>query len=174
MAICILTDTKGNAFTGEAVCHDEDKDMMSEKTGCEIAYHRALVSYLKHLRDNEIKPAVAALKEYYYTMKHSKRHNPKSYESMMLQRKLKEKEADLDSVKIMIENELLFIKNYIDKKEKAYQTIRANRKIKEIVVDIDPMDKTVAEILQEIGERWPQFTKSQQIKIANSIIIGQK
>jgi hypothetical protein len=74
----------------------------------------------------------------------------------------------------MIENELLFIKNYIDKKEKAYQTIRANRKIKEIVVDIDPMDKTVAEILQEIGERWPQFTKSQQIKIANSIIIGQK
>ena len=74
----------------------------------------------------------------------------------------------------MIENELLFIKNYIDKKEKAYQTIRANRKIKEIIVDIDPMDKTVAGILQEIGERWPQFTKSQQIKIANSIIIGQK
>lgn len=172
VAICVLTDTKGKVFTGEAVCHIEDHDMMSEKTGCEIAYRRALITYFKDIRDNEIKPAIAALKEYYYTIKHSKKYNPKSYENVMLQRKIQEKENDLVVIKEMINEQLQGLKNYINAKESAYQAIRRNRAIKDLFIDTS--DKSVGEVLEAIGTQWPHLTREQQIKIANNIIIGQK
>ena len=83
IAKCVL-NTKYGTFKGEAKCHPDDFDMESEKVGCEIAYCRATIEALKHERDNVIKPSLKALKQLYYSMKHSKKFNPKSYENKML------------------------------------------------------------------------------------------
>jgi hypothetical protein len=45
MATCNL-EVNGHVFHGSATCHPKDKDMCSEKTGEEIAYRRATISYL--------------------------------------------------------------------------------------------------------------------------------
>ena len=71
VAICALTDGD-NIFMGTAACAAEDIDMMSEKTGCQIALWRAEIKYYIHIRDNEVKPALKALKQFYYTMNRSK------------------------------------------------------------------------------------------------------
>lgn len=84
-AICQL-HTKYGVFGGTASCHPDDKDMMSEKVGCEIAYSRAAINSLKYERDCIIKPSLKALRQLYFSMKHSKKFNPKSYEAKMLWR----------------------------------------------------------------------------------------
>ena len=45
-SLCVLT-TKNSTYVGTAQCRDADRDMMSEKTGCEIAYHRAVIHALE-------------------------------------------------------------------------------------------------------------------------------
>lgn len=50
IAICTIHTPYGN-FSGKATCHTDDKDMMSEKVGCEIAYSRATINMLIHRRD---------------------------------------------------------------------------------------------------------------------------
>lgn len=49
-AICTLTDGE-QLFYGMATCAPEDYDMCSEKTGCEIAFKRAKIKYLRYYRD---------------------------------------------------------------------------------------------------------------------------
>ena len=72
-ATCIIQD-KNNTFTGTAHCHENDWDFMSERTGCYIAECRASIARLRHIRDNEIKPQIKALKHFYYTLKHKKKY----------------------------------------------------------------------------------------------------
>lgn len=127
IATCTLTDGR-NKFVGKALCHEDDTDMESEKTGYEIAHMRAKIEYFKHIKNNEIKPALSAVKQVYYTMKHSKKFNPKSYENKMLQRKIRSLEFDLDVVNNMITTEKEKLHSYIAEKEKFYQKIRSYRK----------------------------------------------
>lgn len=82
---CVI-ETKYGKFSGTACCHPDDMDMASEKVGCEIAYSRAAIESLKYERDCIINPALKALKQLYFSMKHSKKFNPKSYETKMLWR----------------------------------------------------------------------------------------
>lgn len=58
----VIIHYKNKAFYGVALCHDNDIDFKSEYTGLTIAEDRALVSYMEHICDNEIKPKIAALK----------------------------------------------------------------------------------------------------------------
>ena len=125
-AICKLV-TKYGTFTGKAHCHPDDMDMESEKVGCEIAYCRASIQVLKHERDNIIKPSLKALKQLYYSMKHSKKFNSKSYENRMLKRQIENWEFDLAIVNDAIEAEREYIYNYISLKESLYKHIRSNR-----------------------------------------------
>lgn len=127
VAICALTDGD-NIFMGTAACAAEDIDMMSEKTGCQIALWRAEIKYYIHIRDNEVKPALKALKHVYYTMNRSKHFNPKSYENIMLWRQIRQKENDLATIKDMITDQKKQLKEYIDEKDKFYKRVRANRK----------------------------------------------
>ena len=60
--------------------------MLSEKTGNEIAYSRALIEAYNYRRNCIIKPGLKALNQLYYSMKHSKKFNKKSYEMKMLYR----------------------------------------------------------------------------------------
>lgn len=123
---CVI-ETKYGKFSGTACCHPDDMDMASEKVGCEIAYSRAAIDSLRYERDNIIKPSLRALKQLYYSMKHSKKFNPKSYENIMLQRQIECWEFDLQIINDMIDTERAWIKDYINTKEALYQNIRANR-----------------------------------------------
>lgn len=146
VASCIIK-YKNQTFCGVAMCHEEDKDMMSEKTGMEIAYRRATIDYLKYVRDMELKPALKALKQLYYTMKHSTHFNPKSYENSKLQRHIRMYEFDLETINELIINERKNLKDYIDKKDEFYKKTRISRQIrqaetsKELLFDYPKSDK---------------------------------
>lgn len=126
IAICVIHTPYGD-FSGNATCHTDDKDMMSKKVGCEIAYCRATIKMLTYRRDCQIKPALKALKQLYYSMKHSKKFNPKSYESKMLRRQIENWEFDLDIVNDMLNTERKYVHDYIMTKELLYQDLRAKR-----------------------------------------------
>jgi hypothetical protein len=126
VAKCWLTDGT-NKFLGIAACHPNDIDMMSEKVGCELAYHRAIIEALKHERDNMIKPSLKALKQVFYSINRSKKFNKKSYEAKMLWRQIQNWQTDLDTINYMIDTEKALIRDYIQKKEEFYQLLRTKR-----------------------------------------------
>ena len=136
VATCILTDGK-NQFVGEAICHDQDGDMKSEKTGCEIAAKRALIQYLTHIRDNELTPRLKALNQLYYNMKHSNHFNEKSYENKMLQRQIRMTKDDLATIKEELATTKQELNEYISKKEEFYQKVRKQRTTKQLQEEMD-------------------------------------
>jgi hypothetical protein len=75
---------KGLVFTGVATCHPDDRDFMSERTGCFIAESRALIKCKQHIKKNEIEPGLAALRQAMSCMKQGKNYNPNSYEAKSL------------------------------------------------------------------------------------------
>ena len=101
--------------------------MKSEKVGYDLAYNRALLKLLKHKRNNEIKPSLKALKQLYYSMKHSSRFNEHSYEAIMLNRQIKNWEIDLEGIEDAINFLQKHIDQYITDKEIFYQKIRKIR-----------------------------------------------
>ena len=115
---------KNLEFYGSAHCHRDDEDMMSKLTGQTIAEARATIQYLAHIRDNEVRPQLKSLYQLYYSMKHSSKFNPKSYESIMLYRQIHHLEKDLDAVNKEIANIKQMLKEYIEQKEKDHQKIR--------------------------------------------------
>ena len=112
-------------FKGEAHCHEEDFDFMSERVGMTIAEARANIGILKFMRDNEIKPQLKILKRLYSNVKTSKNNNPKSHETKMMRRLIRELEIELHTISNAIVDERKFVKDYIDSKEKLYQRLRA-------------------------------------------------
>ena len=114
-------------FEGQAKCHPDDMDMMSEYTGLAIAQIRATLKYYRHLRDNELVPQIKTIKQLYYAMNRSKKFNPKSYENIMLQRHLQNLENDLTVVKEIIATLTKQLSVFIQEKDKFYNKIRAQR-----------------------------------------------
>lgn len=114
-------------IVGMAMCHPEDEDMMNEYTGCAIASMRAEIETLIHIRDNEIKPALNALKHLQACMVHSKHYNEKSYENKMLRRQIQNFENDLATIKEMIAQARLDLKVYLTSKDSYYKQVRARR-----------------------------------------------
>ena len=125
-AICVLVDEKDRIHVGTAMCHPNDVDMMSEKTGCEIAYRRARIEALKAVRE-DTKTALAALKQLYYSMNHSKKFDPNSYENKTLQRHIRMTEFDLATIKDILATERKNLREYLQDKDLFYKRIRANR-----------------------------------------------
>jgi hypothetical protein len=112
-------------FYGSAHCHPDDEDMMSKLTGQTIAEARALIEYLRHIRDNELRPQIKILYQLYYNMKHSKEYSPRGYEAKMLYKQIVRLEEDLTNIKEQIELTKNFIREYIDKKDESYKVIRS-------------------------------------------------
>ena len=129
-AICILADGD-KEYVGTAFCAEDDKDMMSEKTGCTIAMLRAEISYYKDLRDTQIKPGLRALNQLYYSMNTSKNYDEKSYYAKMLRRQIRQHEFDLLVVNQTIDDRKQELKTFLADKAKAYETIRRIRKNKQ-------------------------------------------
>ena len=127
-AVCVLTDGK-DSYVGEAICHPDDYDMASEKTGYEIAFRRAKINALRGYRD-QLKTSLKTLNQFYYTINRSKSFNEKSYENRMLQRQIRMTTFDLETTNEMIATEQQSLMAYIKEKDKFYSLVRTNRKIK--------------------------------------------
>lgn len=121
---------KGNSFVGTAICHDDDKDMESKIIGLTIAEARATLAYLRHIRDNELRPQLASLKQLMYSMNHSKQYNRKSYEARMLYRHIQMYEEDLKNIKQEISRIKFHLFHYIKEKDELHQILREKRKAK--------------------------------------------
>mgnify|MGYP003470930494 CR=1 FL=1 len=76
---CTISDGQ-NTFIGTARCHPNDRDCMSEYTGCEIAERRCKIKILQHIKNNQIIPQIQAYEHLISTMLNSKQLNPQSYE----------------------------------------------------------------------------------------------
>lgn len=125
VASCILSDGE-KVFTGFAQCHPDDKDMSSEKTGCEIAFRRARINALRGYRD-ELKIKLKALSQLFYSMNRSYKFNEKSYENKMLQRQIRMIDFDLTTTKEMIATEEQSLRQYLSDKDKFYTKTRIRR-----------------------------------------------
>lgn len=130
MASCILTDKKNNIFLGLAQCHPDDRDMMNQYTGQEIAYRRALLKALRFYKKNELTIKYQALYHYYNIINHSKYSNEQSYEVKMLKRQLTMLKEDINSMKEYIAEEQEKLNEFLRLKEEFYQHIRNNREVK--------------------------------------------
>lgn len=118
-------------FYGDAQCAKEDMDMVNKKTGEEIAFNRAYIEVMRHERDI-LKTELRALNSLYYSIKHSKKYNPKSYEACMLRRQIRMREGDIALLKEDIKMTKEYIKRYIDEKDKFYKEMRNIRKKKQL------------------------------------------
>ena len=118
---------KDNVFIGTAQCHEDDMDMRSSLTGGTIAEARAQIKLYQHIKNNEIKPALKALKQLYYSMNRSKHFNKKSYESKMLYRQIRLKEKELATTNEFIVDAKESLKEYLKNKEEIHQQIRERR-----------------------------------------------
>lgn len=128
--VCKMTyDNK--EFITTAICAPEDMDMMSKKTGEEIAFHRACVEVMKYEK-LRLKHEYDGLRSLYYSMKHSKKFNPKSYEAMMTRHQMNIRENDINQLKVDIKTTKQYITNYINQKDKFYTQMRKIRKEKEL------------------------------------------
>ena len=123
---CVLNyDNK--QFFGYATCANDDMDMVSKKTGEEIAIQRAKIAVLQYEK-NMIESELRGLKSLYFSIKHSRRYNPKSYEAKMLQKQMHMREEDIAGLKDEIKETRLYLKHYIDLKDSFYQQVRKLRK----------------------------------------------
>lgn len=130
IATCTLEDNKNRKFVGIAKCHPTDEDFGNSYTGSHIACERAVIKYLKSVRKNELEPALAALKQLYYSINKSKNYNPKSYESIMLRRQIRIKEEDLEFIKQELAEREQKLAAYIAEKDMFYQKTRKSRAAK--------------------------------------------
>lgn len=126
-ATCVMQDQSGRTYQASAMCHEDDFDFESERTGCEIAFRRAKIMVLCSIRDNELKPALKALNQVYYSMAHSPNFNRKSYEAKTLIRHIRMTEFDLATIKEMLTIERQKLTDYINGKDKFYRRLRAKK-----------------------------------------------
>lgn len=126
LTICEIT-YKNNTFIGTAFCAPEDEDMMNKRTGETIASIRAQIAYYQHIRDNEILPGLAALKQLFYSMNNSKSYNKDSYEARRIRKKIYQYEEDLKTIRGLIQESREYLKEYLDVKEKLFLHLRMNK-----------------------------------------------
>ena len=109
---------------GHAECHPEDEEFMSERTGLIISDYRAEIDLIKQVNLYEIRPAIAALKHVYCTMRHSKQYNPNSYEAKRLKKELAHLMDEYEENKQLIAELRKNLKTYIDEKDAFHNKLR--------------------------------------------------
>ena len=122
----IILDDYMHGF-GIAQCADEDRDMLSERTGSHIAEMRARINLLQCYKNNELRPGLKALEHLRSTMVQSKKHNPESYERKRLNIEIRNIKKDIADIEQVIEQEKKQLYAYIHSKENLYKSIRENK-----------------------------------------------
>lgn len=116
----------GKIFTGEAICHPDDTDFANETTGLTIAHDRAILQYLRYMRDISYQRYLAydlLLKQ----LRGCNRCNPDSFEAKSLKI---ERDAAYDDYKILQADARNFynaIGSFIHAKDKVYASLREKR-----------------------------------------------
>ena len=123
---CTVEDAMGRKIIGEAWCSPEDKDFESVLMGSTIAEMRAQIAAAKMYRD-DLKIKLAALNQLFYSMRHSTKYNPRSYEANMLWRQIKLIKNDLDIAKHQLAVLKLDLYDYINDKDALHQKLRKRR-----------------------------------------------
>lgn len=129
---CIIKDKQGNSFFGKAICHPDDMDMMSRRTGQEIAYCRAELAALRFYRDNELTTAYKTLNHLYNNIQCSQHFNPHEYTTKMLKRQVDIAYEDLLAIKELIEDRKEALLDYLHQKNNFYEQVRRYRKVKQL------------------------------------------
>lgn len=124
---CTLQDTKHNTYIGEARCHPDDVDMKNKMTGSEIAYRRAYIKFLKHMRDTEFVPQLSILKHMYSCMEQAADFNPKDNNIRLMKRAIDNYSAAVDMIRSAIRDERNDLHTYMTDKAKLYKLIRERR-----------------------------------------------
>lgn len=118
---------KDLTFTGIAICHSNDEDFKSERTGGAIAEARAHIHYLQHKKNCELKSQLKILTHLIANIQNSKNHNPKSYEFARILSQKKAIEREIEAVSQEIAEQKESLKTYIDEKDKLYKRLRAKK-----------------------------------------------
>ena len=111
---------------GIAQCAEQDRDMISEKTGMHIAERRAQINLLQNYKNRELHPELKAYKHLLGTMVNSPRYNPNSYEAKRLNKEIKNVEKAIIEINEAIDSAKRDLYSYINTKETMYQRIRTN------------------------------------------------
>ena len=125
VAHCFLK-YKGMEFSGTAICHPEDGDFMSERTGLYIAETRANIRYLKSKKP-ELRAAITALQHAVNCMRDSKDFNPKAKEFQIVYRLLYDKKSELDSLNSRIKMEKEYLEDYMKNKDIVHNKMRKGK-----------------------------------------------
>lgn len=120
-------ETNNKIYKGTAKCCDVDKDMMSPKTGSEIAYHRAMIQLLKDVKTS-IALELKGLQRYYHIVNQSRHFNKENYMARMLYRQLQRYAHELSVLDNLIAEQQQQLTEWIKQKDEFYRKIRANRK----------------------------------------------
>lgn len=123
---CVLT-AHGVEFYGIATCHPNDEDMKSVRTGEIIAFNRAYIKYLQHMRNTQVDPILKVLTDLYKNMASSHRFNSKSFEAIQLYKEIKYYEENKRVINQLIKDTREYLKNYINEKDKFYQRMRKSK-----------------------------------------------
>lgn len=126
VARCEILDIDGTLYVGEAHCHPEDIDMMSEKTGLYIAEMRANIKYLKHLIKYS-KKELKSLIDFHSLLKFNPHYNENNLETKLLIREIRRRKKDIEENKKVLEDMQFSLREYIVRKDEFYQKIRKNR-----------------------------------------------
>lgn len=103
VATCILT-YKNITFKGEAMCHPDDLDFLSQYTGSYIAELRAEIKMWQHIRLNNIKSKIDILKCLLANLDYSTKTNIHSYEYKMIKKQKEELQKELQEVDNIIKD----------------------------------------------------------------------
>ena len=110
-------------FYGHAVCHPDDDDFMSERTGCYIAEVRAGIKRLKWKR-REAKLQLKTLKTLYRDMLDRSDINPDGLEMHYFNKRINEIAQTIAEIEQDIRFEESYLADYIANKDIMYQKIR--------------------------------------------------
>ena len=127
---CVFIDSKNNKHIGIAICHPDDKDMKSEKTGLNRAQMRAMIKYYQHIKNNELRPQLKILQHLESLYRNCDQNN---YENKTLRKQIYLIKNDLDVINENISILKKELKNYINSKESFYKSVRKHRGQKESI-----------------------------------------
>lgn len=160
--ICTISDGQ-NTFIGKAKCHPDDRDYMSEFTGCEIAERRAKIKILQHIKNNQIIPQIQVYEHLISTMLNSKQLNPQSYEFKRIKAEYDNLLAQYTTIKEKIKDSQNKLKEYLANREKVNKFIRLKKtKEKEklfqdlgvTLTNPDGTFRSTGEVLEDLSKSW--------------------
>ena len=132
---CTISDGQ-NTFIGTAKCHPDDRDCMSEYTGCEIAERRCKIKILQHIKNNQIIPQIQAYEHLISTMLNSKQLNPQSYEFKRIKAEYDNLLVQYSNIKEKIKYSKNELKEYLINKEKVNKFIRLKKAKEKVIINV--------------------------------------